>query len=109
MVVKDRRHDFFPYASEPYAYWTGFYPSRAAFKGYVRTRSCVLHTAQQLVSLSGLPAKTDGIETLEKAMAVAQHHDAVSGTEKQHVVDDYALRLSNGTEVHSWKIPMAQQ
>lgn len=32
----------------------------------------------------------------EKAMAVAQHHDAVSGTEKQHVANDYARRLANG-------------
>ena len=29
-------------------------------------------------------------------MAVAQHHDAVSGTEKQHVANDYAQRLSIG-------------
>lgn len=29
-------------------------------------------------------------------MAVAQHHDAVSGTEKQHVANDYAKRLANG-------------
>jgi len=29
-------------------------------------------------------------------MGIAQHHDAVSGTEKQHVADDYALRLSDG-------------
>lgn len=32
----------------------------------------------------------------EKAMAVAQHHDAVSGTEKQHVANDYARRLAKG-------------
>lgn len=31
-----------------------------------------------------------------EAMAVAQHHDAVSGTEKQHVADDYAKRLYQG-------------
>ncbi len=31
-------------------------------------------------------------------MGVAQHHDAVSGTEKQHVAYDYARRLSEGTE-----------
>lgn len=29
-------------------------------------------------------------------MAVAQHHDAVSGTEKQHVANDYAKRLAAG-------------
>lgn len=31
-------------------------------------------------------------------MAVAQHHDAVSGTEKQHVANDYARRLASGWE-----------
>ena len=29
-------------------------------------------------------------------MAIAQHHDAVSGTAKQHVSDDYTLRLNQG-------------
>ncbi len=33
-----------------------------------------------------------------EAMGVAQHHDAVSGTEKQHVADDYAQRLSDGID-----------
>lgn len=31
-------------------------------------------------------------------MGIVQHHDAVSGTEKQHVADDYALRLSDGID-----------
>lgn len=31
-------------------------------------------------------------------MGLAQHHDAVSGTEKQHVADDYAQRLSYGID-----------
>ena len=31
-----------------------------------------------------------------EAMGIAQHHDAVSGTEKQEVAYDYALRLSDG-------------
>ena len=33
-------------------------------------------------------------QTLWEAMGLAQHHDAVSGTEKQHVADDYARHLS---------------
>lgn len=40
--------------------------------------------------------KSDFVSLTEKAMAVAQHHDAVSGTEKQHVANDYARRLANG-------------
>lgn len=31
-------------------------------------------------------------------MGVAQHHDAVSGTEKQHVAFDYAKRLAIGAQ-----------
>lgn len=31
-------------------------------------------------------------------MGVVQHHDAVSGTEKQHVANDYAQRLSDGID-----------
>lgn len=39
-------------------------------------------------------------DSLADAMGIAQHHDAVSGTEKQHVANDYAKRLSIGyTEV----------
>ncbi len=33
-----------------------------------------------------------------EAMGVAQHHDAISGTEKQQVADDYAQRLSDGID-----------
>ena len=33
--------------------------------------------------------------SLERAMGVTQHHDAVSGTSKQHVANDYA-RLAGG-------------
>ena len=35
-------------------------------------------------------------DSLADALAIAQHHDAVSGTEQQHVANDYAKRLSIG-------------
>ena len=39
---------------------------------------------------------TNPLYLLERAMGVTQHHDAVSGTSKQHVANDYALRLAKG-------------
>lgn len=47
-------------------------------------------------SLLGV-GRSPQLEQLVEAMGVLQHHDAVSGTEKQHVADDYAERLSQGT------------
>ncbi len=31
-------------------------------------------------------------------MGIVQHHDAISGTERQDVADDYAQRLSQGID-----------
>jgi hypothetical protein len=37
--------------------------------------------------------KSNRQEMLSKAVAVLQHHDAITGTEKQYVADDYARLL----------------
>jgi alpha-mannosidase len=48
----------------------------------------------------GKSALGPNTDSLADALAIAQHHDAVSGTEKQHVANDYAKRLAIGyTEV----------
>lgn len=39
-----------------------------------------------------------GTDTLEEAISLCQHHDSITGTEKQHVADDYHLRLHKGLE-----------
>jgi len=35
---------------------------------------------------------------IDEALGLVQHHDAVSGTEKQEVAFDYAMRLSDGID-----------
>lgn len=44
--------DFFPYASIPFVYWTGFYTSRPAFKFYERYANNILQVTRQLNGFS---------------------------------------------------------
>eukprot|EP00977_Amphora_coffeiformis_P018464 scaffold6506_cov171-Amphora_coffeaeformis.AAC.12 len=106
-----KHDDFFPYADCPHCYWTGYFTSRTAFKRLERVASAFLQAARQVDSL---PPPQGGEElcncagfeiscccdpplfALEDALGVAQHHDAISGTAKQHVADDYSKRLQAG-------------
>ncbi|KAL5862667.1 hypothetical protein ACOSQ3_000181 [Xanthoceras sorbifolium] len=91
-----KTEDYFPYADRVNAYWTGYFTSRPALKGYVRTMSAYYLAARQLEFFKGKSKAGPNTDYLGDALALAQHHDAVSGTEKQHVAYDYAKRLSIG-------------
>lgn len=52
--------------------------------------------ARQLEFLTGRKKVGPNTDALADALAIAQHHDAVTGTERQHVADDYTKRLSAG-------------
>ncbi|XP_054805405.1 probable alpha-mannosidase At5g13980 isoform X2 [Prosopis cineraria] len=91
-----KTEDYFPYADRINAYWTGYFTSRPALKGYVRAMSGYYLAARQLEYYKGKSASGPKTDSLADALAIAQHHDAVSGTEKQHVANDYAKRLSMG-------------
>ena len=87
--------DFFPYASDPHAYWTGYFTSRSSLKGMIRSANSLLQSCKQLHAVAG-GLHDPRLEAAKRAVAVNQHHDAVTGTAKQHVTDDYALRLDRG-------------
>lgn len=92
--------DFFPYADGPHQFWTGYFTSRPALKGYVRDTSGWFTAIRQAHALASMhmpsAAGVHRLQELEEALGVAQHHDAVSGTAKQHVAFDYARRISQG-------------
>ncbi|XP_078495203.1 lysosomal alpha-mannosidase [Ciona intestinalis] len=94
--------DFFPYADAPHQYWTGYFTSRPGLKGYVRESNKYLQVCNQLETFMHFKSTshklTSSSKVLRDAMGVAQHHDAVSGTSKQHVANDYAKRLYEGRE-----------
>ncbi|ONK72632.1 uncharacterized protein A4U43_C04F21420 [Asparagus officinalis] len=91
-----KEDDYFPYADSANAYWTGYFTSRPTFKRYVRMLSGYYLAARQLEFFVGKASSAPFTSNLEKAMGIAQHHDAVSGTAKQHVTNDYAKRLAYG-------------
>ncbi|XP_062200686.1 alpha-mannosidase [Phragmites australis] len=89
--------DYFPYADSTNAYWTGYFTSRPTFKRYVRMLSGYYLAARQIEFLVGTSSLGLFTSSLEDAMGIVQHHDAVSGTAKQHTTDDYSKRLALGT------------
>ena len=118
-----KHDDFFPYADCPHCYWTGYFTSRTAFKRLERVASSFLQAARQVDSLP--PPGNDTthlcdcsefamdcgcqppLYELEDALGVVQHHDAVSGTAKQHVADDYSKRVHDG--LHTASLFMANK
>lgn len=92
--------DFMPYADNPHGYWSGYYTSRAAFKGFERYSNAHLQVCKHMEVMRDLKYKLiqtrSSANLLSEAMGIAQHHDAISGTAKQHVTDDYVKRLASG-------------
>ncbi|XP_059487102.1 lysosomal alpha-mannosidase-like [Neocloeon triangulifer] len=93
-VWKSKSDDFFPYADGDHSYWTGYYTSRPTLKFMERKGNNLLQVCKQLSVLADLrQEKWQDLDSLQEAMGVMQHHDAITGTEKQHVAEDYALML----------------
>ncbi|XP_050297666.1 lysosomal alpha-mannosidase-like [Anthonomus grandis grandis] len=89
--------DFFPYGSADHTYWAGYFTSRQNFKRFERISHNVLQVAKQVSALalaSNKNVSVEPINRLSEAMSIVQHHDAITGTEKQHVAHDYTKILS---------------
>jgi hypothetical protein len=79
--------DIFPYADGPHAYWTGYMTSRPGIKQYVRSRSATLRATDKMAAIAKASGTILSSDVLRRAYSQATHHDAVAGTEKQHVCD----------------------
>ncbi|XP_054262638.1 alpha-mannosidase 2 isoform X2 [Macrosteles quadrilineatus] len=91
--------DFFTYADRDDHYWSGYYTSRPFYKRMDRVLQDYLRSADLVSSeawLRGLqlsPALRDMLHTARSSLALFQHHDGVTGTAKDHVVQDYANKM----------------
>ncbi|KZC06792.1 Lysosomal alpha-mannosidase, partial [Dufourea novaeangliae] len=90
--------DFFPYASDGHSYWTGYFSSRPTIKFFERMGNNLLQISKQLSVLTGLKGYDEQLQHFREAMGVMQHHDAITGTEKQLVANDYARLLYKSME-----------
>lgn len=105
--------DLFPYSDQhPLSdvksdFWTGYFTSKANLKGYVRQASSFTHASNALFTERVLAQDSSNSEikknilsknVLLDAMGINQHHDAVTGTAKEAVSQDYAFILSRAID-----------
>ena len=96
--------DMFPYADNEYDYWTGYFTSRPNSKLQVRTGQANMHASNKMHTFRMLDVSASdqtvnqtltAQHSMLDSMGIYQHHDGVTGTARQHVADDYSLRLHN--------------
>ncbi|KAK4487386.1 hypothetical protein RD792_005986 [Penstemon davidsonii] len=96
--------DFFTYADRNQDYWSGYYVSRPFFKAVDRVLEQTLRGAEMMMAfLLGYcqRAQCEKLPTgfsykltaARRNLALFQHHDGVTGTAKDHVVEDYGTRM----------------
>ncbi|TKR73105.1 hypothetical protein L596_020456 [Steinernema carpocapsae] len=101
--LNQKKDDFFPYASSNHSYWTGYFTSRPTFKRYIREANGYLQLLKKMDTFAfANGGGSKWFDKLDRATALTQHHDAITGTAKQAVTDDYMKRISiawdQGTE-----------
>ena len=100
--------DGFPYSSGGEGeYWTGYFSSRPTAKKQVKDASALLNAEMRLASLDvlrkGVSDKEVGdIMKFKNDMmyntSIYLHHDAITGTAKQFVADDYNFKMNKAME-----------
>ncbi|KAH9519609.1 Alpha-mannosidase 2, partial [Bulinus truncatus] len=96
--------DFFPYNDRDDQYWTGFYSCRPLFKHMNYVLQAKLRITEILFSLSCAADWSDFTKNFcsshhsvivdsRRSLGLFQHHDAITGTSKKTVMNDYGSKL----------------
>ncbi|XP_063233743.1 lysosomal alpha-mannosidase-like isoform X2 [Bacillus rossius redtenbacheri] len=96
LTLSVKSDDFFPYASDEHSYWTGYFTSRPTHKRFERLANNFLQVCKQLSVTGNVTGEKEReyLDAAREAQGVLQHHDAITGTAKQAVADDYARILT---------------
>ena len=88
---------FFTYSDVRQDYWSGYFTSRIFDKALDRQLERVLYAA------TSLGASKEEMQNPRRALSLFQHHDGVTGTAKNIVVEDYAKRIHTAIrETQNW-------
>ena len=99
------KEDYLPYVDEYKLIWTGYFTSRPYLKGRIRESSQLLSLSSKFFFDYMLLKKNiklkdiyQQIKPLLEAVSITQHHDAITGTAKTYVSDDYMNMLDKGED-----------
>ena len=102
--------DFYPYSDHDNAYWTGYFTTRPFDKRFARETESRLRAAEIVHSLAisysaawktqyvGLGSMPPLLQTARRNLGLFLHHDAITGTGKAYVVEDYEEKLFEAYE-----------
>ena len=102
--------DAFPYSNTDTDFWVGYFSSRPGAKKQVKDASGLFGAEMKLLSQrmiregakdSDVKAALDAKQAMLEQLSVYQHHDAITGTAKQYVADDYTYRLQKAVDFSS--------
>ncbi|KAL3939558.1 MAG: hypothetical protein SGBAC_005745 [Bacillariaceae sp.] len=80
---------FFTYADQNEDYWSGYFTSRPFDKALGRRLERALYAA------GTMGATKEEMREVRRSMSLFQHHDAITGTATDKVMEDYAIRMQN--------------
>ncbi len=106
--------DFFTYADIDDHYWSGYYTTRPFYKQLDRVLGSYLRSAEIIYSmtwshqhrLATIPDRVQYwmsrmmglLSEARRSLGIFQHHDGITGTAKDHVVQDYAKMMQKGIQ-----------
>ncbi|CAD5121439.1 unnamed protein product [Dimorphilus gyrociliatus] len=90
--------DFFPYADKPLNYWTGYFTTRPALKRLGKVLEYRLRATEILYALTNhnFTKAQSLMNKGRRALGLFMHHDAITGTSRSYVVEDYRHRMIGG-------------
>ena len=103
------QRDFLPYGPTPINWWNGYYTSRPRLKEYCRYLDSIQRSAEfiytwarssskDLLSNSEWESLFKKLESVRHVQGIMQHHDAITGTMREHVLLDYYQMIYGATD-----------